>query len=158
MGDERGISAAGPWTGSWSTDFLLGAGDILASSLNYKRTLENVCSLAVQSIADICLIDLGVHGGVDLVASEHRDPTLNRRLVHAGRFLHARPGRPDPVCITIGTGRSFLIPETDDHYIKTCSTSDEHARFMREMEYRSLIIVPLVSQDFEGILGALTAL
>lgn len=136
--------------------FLVQAGEILGLSLDYHETLRNVCAAAVETVADICLLDLGRTSDVDLVAAAHRVPGMTARLRGAGDFLKACEGAPrHPVCDVIEEGKSVLVPVVDEDYIRAASTSTEHAQFMRELQYRSLIIVPVVSR-VSGILGALT--
>ncbi|HLI95361.1 MAG TPA: GAF domain-containing SpoIIE family protein phosphatase [Candidatus Baltobacteraceae bacterium] len=136
--------------------FLVRAGELLGLSLDYHETLQNVCAAAVETVADICLLDLGTGGDVQLVGAAHRTPGMDETLLHAGRFLHAGEGYPrHPVREVIESGVSLLVSNVDEAYISHASTGPEHAAFMRELGYRSLIIVPVISQ-VQGILGALT--
>lgn len=136
--------------------FLVRAGEILGLSLDYHQTLRNVCAAAVETVADICLLDLGQGNEVELVAGAHRVPGMSERLSDVGIYLKSCEGHPrHPVCEVISSGASVLVPHVDETYIKGTATSPEHARFMRELRYRSLIIVPVVSH-VSGILGALT--
>jgi len=125
-------------------------------SLDYRETLRNVCAAAVDTVADICLLDLGAPWDVDLVAFAHRNPQLLEELRGAGAFLTRCEGRPrHPSCDVIATGKSVFVPDMDDAYVRSHATSEEHAQFMRRMDYRSMIIVPVISQ-VHAILGALT--
>jgi hypothetical protein len=136
--------------------FLVEAGEILSRSLDYHQTLRNVCTAAVRTVADICLLDLQEDGRIRLVAAAHREPERTAELLHAGRFLKGERSRPrHPVLRVIESGEALLVTDVDDDYIDRDSTSAEHARFMRELDYRSLVIVPVVSQT-QGIVGALT--
>ena len=136
--------------------FLVRAGEILGLSLDYHQTLRNVCAAAVETVADICLLDLGSGSRTELVAATHRVPGLSQKLRDAGSFLESCEDAPrHPVCEVIETGASLLIPELDEEAIRRIATSPEHAQFMREMQYCSMIVVPVISQ-VQGILGALT--
>lgn len=136
--------------------FLVRAGEILGLSLDYHETLRNVCAAAVETIADICLLDLGQGRETELVAAAHRVPGMSQRLHAAGAYLQECEGYPrHPVCEVIDTGTPVLIPELDDEAIARIATCPEHEQFMRDMQYRSLIVVPVVSH-VQGILGALT--
>lgn len=136
--------------------FLVRAGEILGLSLDYNETLRNVCAAAVETVADICLLDLGRGNGVELVAAAHRIPGMSERLLTAGEHLRSCDGFPlHPACAVIDSGTSRVYPLLDDETIDLLATSDEHARFMRELEYGSMVIVPVVSH-VQGILGALT--
>ncbi|HEY9181116.1 MAG TPA: GAF domain-containing SpoIIE family protein phosphatase [Candidatus Baltobacteraceae bacterium] len=136
--------------------FLVRAGEILGLSLDYHETLRNVCAAAVETVADICLLDLGEGNRTEMVAATHRVPGMTERLLRAGDFLAECEGYPrHSVCDVIENGTPLLIPSIDEAVIRKIATSEEHAQFMRDMEYRSLIVVPVVSQ-VQGILGALT--
>ncbi|HKU68303.1 MAG TPA: GAF domain-containing SpoIIE family protein phosphatase [Candidatus Baltobacteraceae bacterium] len=136
--------------------FLVRAGEILGLSLDYHETLRNVCAAAVETVADICLLDLGSGNDIDLVAAAHRVPGMSSRLVGAGEFLRQQGGfARHAVCEVIDTGTPVLVESLDDAAMRKLSTSNEHAQFMRDLGYRSMIVVPVVS-NVQGILGALT--
>ena len=136
--------------------FLVRAGEILGLSLDYHETLRNVCAAAVETVADICLLDLGRGRETELVAAAHRVPGMSQRLHDAGEYLQECEGYPrHPVCEVIDSGAPVLVPELDDETIARVATSSEHAQFMRDMQYRSLMVVPVVSH-VQGIMGALT--
>src|SRR5690606_35149915 len=54
--------------------FLVGAGEALASSLDYQATLRKIAELAVSEFADWCAIDLLEGGDLKRVAVAHPDP------------------------------------------------------------------------------------
>lgn len=136
--------------------FLVRAGEILGLSLDYHETLRNVCAAAVETVADICLLDLGRGKDIELVAAAHRVPGMSNRLQGAGQFLSRGDGFPaHPVCAVIESGSSILVPQVNQEYLDKASTSESHAQFMRDLGYRSMIIVPVVSH-VQGVLGALT--
>jgi stage II sporulation SpoE-like protein/GAF domain-containing protein len=136
--------------------FLVRAGEILGLSLDYHETLRNVCAAAVETVADICFLDLGRGDNIDLVAAAHRVPGMSNRLVGAGQFLQECDGHPrHPVCSVIESGTSILVSDIDEAVLPRFATSPEHAQFMRDLGYRSMIVVPVVSH-VQGILGALT--
>lgn len=132
------------------------AGEILGLSLDYHETLRNVCTSAVETVADICLLDLGRGSRIELVGAAHRIAGMTTRLLGAGEYLRESPGYPrHPVREVIDRGTSLLIRDLDDAALQKIATGPEHARFMHEMRYRSMIVVPVVSH-VQGILGALT--
>jgi GAF domain-containing protein len=136
--------------------FLVRAGEILGLSLDYHETLRNVCAAAVETVADICFLDLGRGSQIDLVAAAHRIPGMSSSLAGAGDFLKKCDGYPrHSVCEVIDAGSSLLIENVDESTLRRLATSREHAQFMRDLGYRSLIVVPVVSH-VQGILGALT--
>src|SRR6185312_9556247 len=79
-------------------ELLLRAGEVLDRSLDYSQTLQNVCAAAVETVADVCIIDLGSADSPRMVAGAHRDPKLSAELENAGRFLRHKEGKaPHPV-------------------------------------------------------------
>lgn len=136
--------------------FLIAAGELLSSSLDYRSTLRNVCDAAVETIADICILDLGSTGDVERVGAAHRDKDLEPLLATIDNPLRSDPGRPaHPVCKVLDTGKTYFEPFIDDTWIERHASSPAHAQFMRRMRFRSLLIVPVRSQIW-GLTGALT--
>ncbi|TAM86356.1 GAF domain-containing protein [bacterium] len=134
--------------------FLVQAGEILGRSFDYHETLRNVCVAAVETVADVCLLDLGKPGNLELVAFAHRDPRFSEDLRSAEAF-QAQDGSHHPVLDVIKTGKPVLVSDVDESYIQSHVSNEQRATFMRRMAYRSMIIVPVVSR-LQGILGALT--
>lgn len=136
--------------------FLLAAGELLSSSLDYRNTLRNVCSAAVDAVADICVLDLGSAADAEAVGAAHKEKARNIELAELAEHVTSEPGRPlHPVCKVLDTGKPFFAAHIDEQWIQCNASSKQHADFMRRMKYRSMIIVPVRSQIW-GITGALT--
>lgn len=138
--------------------FLVQAGEMLSASLDYHETLENVCRAAVETVADLCLIDLGELGNTQLVSAAHRDAAVANRIFeeHVGKHLVSTNSHPiHPVCQVIQSGKTFYAPHIDDAWIDEHASRPEHAGFMRSMKYESMIVVPVRSMIY-GVTGALT--
>ena len=135
--------------------FLAEASSVLASTLDFERTLEHVARLAVPSLADWCAVDLLDDGGhVDRVVLAHVDPTKEA----AGKELQRRYppdlDRDEGMGRVLRTGEPVLYPEITDALIDAAGLDAEHARLLREIGMRSLLIVPLRAHS--RILGLLT--
>jgi Stage II sporulation protein E (SpoIIE)/GAF domain len=136
--------------------FLVAAGELLGSSLDYRNTLKNVCAAAVEAVADICVLDLGSTSDAEAVGAAHRDKARSSELSEVAEHLISEPGRPlHPVCKVIDSGQPVLVPHIDKEWIERNASNKQHAEFMRRMKYRSMIIVPVRSQIW-GVTGALT--
>lgn len=136
--------------------FLVAAGELLSSSLDYRSTLKNVCSAAVEAIADICVLDLGPATNAEMVGAAHRDKTLHEELPELAQHMDSDPGRPaHPVCKVLDSGQPFYAPKIDNAWIERHAANRMHAHFMRRMKYRSMVIVPVRSQIW-GVTGTLT--
>src|SRR5579875_3065376 len=113
-------------------ELLVKVGEILGESLDYTATLLNVCVATVESIADICLVDLGTPERLHLAAAAHRDPSLTPELQHAGEFLRSeRPHARHPAVQVVATGNPIVVPYIGEAYIRSHAVSDEHEAFMR---------------------------
>jgi hypothetical protein len=137
--------------------FLVEAGELLSSSLDYRSTLRNVCAAAVKTIADICILDIGGSAAdVEAVATAHREKRRAKDLASMERHLQSEHGHPaHPVCRVLDSGQTFFAPKIDDRWIDRNAANVVHADFMRRMNYRSMIVVPVRSQIW-GVAGALT--
>ncbi len=136
--------------------FLVAAGELLSSSLDYRSTLRNVCAAAVEAVADICILDLGSASDVEQVGAAHRDKKLEPLLAGVHDHLLESEGRSaHPVCQVLSTGQAFFAPQIDEEWIKRNAANDAHADFLRRMQFSSMIVVPVRSQVW-GLTGALT--
>jgi diguanylate cyclase (GGDEF)-like protein/PAS domain S-box-containing protein len=140
--------------------FLARAGAVLPSSLEYTATLQNIANLAVEGRASICFFHLVAEDGRPYLASHAlADPQPAPRLAASGRFLTSeRPGVTHHAIRTMRSGSSLLVPEIDDAWIAANATSEEHARFMRDFGFSSLLTVPVRNgQLFGSLTMVLTA-
>lgn len=139
-------------------ELLLHSGEVLGESLDYHETLQNVCTAAVQTIADICMIDIfDSSGEMSLLAAAHRHPDRSIHLMDAAsKFRKPTPGFPPYIgAVSAKHERPILVELIDETYLMEHATSLEHRRFMREMGYRSMVVAPLISKRY-GTLGSLT--
>jgi serine phosphatase RsbU (regulator of sigma subunit) len=135
----------------------LRAGEVLAEALDWHQTITGVCAAAVETVADICILDLkDEDGSLELAAAAHSRSELTPHLQSAGIFLRQRTRQAvHPVLLAVTTGQPILVQTVDDDYLREHSVSAEHEQYMRRMRYRSLMIVPLISAT-QGRIGALT--
>lgn len=137
-------------------ELLVGTGELLGESLDYRETLENVCQATVGSIADICHVFLGPAAQIHLAAAAHRNSEKTKDVEAAGWFVrHGDRLSVHTARQVMRTGDPLLVPHVDDTFLKAHATSGEHERYMRRMQYRSVMVVPLRSKT-QGVLGSLT--
>ena len=136
--------------------FLVAAGELLSSSLNYRATLKNVCRAAVETVADICILEVGSMRDLETVGAAHKNHELTSELQREYEVLEAEQGRPaDPACLVLDSGQPFFAPRIDETWIERHASSAAHAAFMRRFKYRSMMVVPVRSLVW-GIAGTLT--
>ena len=134
---------------------LLGASDILASSLDYEETLRNLSRVVVPSFADWYAVDIvEPNGELRHLEVSHRDPekvSLARELTE--RFPE-RPEDPGGVHEVVRTGKSQLYTQIPDELLVKSARSEEHLAVMRRLGLRSAILAPLTAD--ERVVGAIT--
>ncbi len=135
--------------------FLAEAGNVLSSSLDYEATLSNVARLVVPDTADWCAIDMvNAAGDIELLALAHIDPEkvqwgheLRRRYPVD---LNAPRGTPN----VIRTGQSEIYPDIPEELLLAAAKNDEELSILRAVGYRSVMIVPMCTQ--ERVIGAIS--
>jgi len=135
--------------------FLARASQILASSLDYQRTLRNVANLAVGEIADWCAVDLvDEHGHRQPVVAAHPDPA---KLALAERLREVEPAGLDPeqgLGRVIATGRPELYADVPDELLKLGARDEEHLQLLRQLGIRSVLLLPMSAGG--RVLGVMT--
>jgi PAS domain S-box-containing protein len=136
---------------------LVEAGAVLATSLDLTTTMGQVAKLTVPGLADLCVIDLrndddsirdvAVAAAVDGTARELEDLRARHPL---------DPDGEHPVARVIRDGQPVLIPELSSDLLSSFAQGSEHARFMIERDYHSVVVAPLLVG--ERTLGALSVL
>src|ERR1700722_15308543 len=143
--------------GDVSAEGLIGAGAVLATSLDVTTTIAQVASLTVPRLADLCVIDLRDDDGsikdVGVASSDDRLASALERL-RASNPLD--PSGEHPVAQVLRSGQPVLLPEMTDALLSSFAQGSEHARFMIENGYRSAVVAPLLAR--ERTFGALSVL
>jgi PAS domain S-box-containing protein len=120
------------------------AGELLASSLDYERTLQQVAELAVPQLADWCAVSLpDGHGLIRTVAVAHVDPdkvALARRI---GERYPVRADSPTGTAQVIRDGVSQVIDEITDDMLCLAAHDDEHLELLRGVGMRAGLAVPM---------------
>jgi len=139
-----------------SASRLLGdASKILASTLDYEKTLNAVARLAVGEIADWCGVDLvDDTGTIQQVVVAHKDEAKVKWAKELNKRFPPNYEAPTGVGNVIRTGEPQLYPEISDAMIVAAARGPEHLEIMRELRIRSALIVPMIARG--KTLGALT--
>ncbi len=151
------LSTAAPDPTQRRLALLVRAGELFHRSLDLDETLANVARTAVESFSELCLFDLIDENTARLYVSvgAHRDPEIEAALkAFVTPLLQSETRGIHPARYVAQTGESFFVPEFDERTLLEHASSDEHEAFMRRMQYRSKIVVPVSVHD--EIFGALT--
>jgi GAF domain-containing protein len=123
--------------------FAAEAGSVLASSLDWERTIARVAELAVPRLADLCAISLDSGGVVEVVKVAHVDESRGEAILALYRAHPPRLSDDVGVGAVIRTGVEVLLPEVDDRVLRVIAADDDHLRALRSLGLTSLVVVPL---------------
>jgi K+-sensing histidine kinase KdpD len=134
--------------------FLARASDLLASSLDYRETLQRVAHLVVPDIADWCNIDLIDDGRVRTVAMAHRDADVVRQVRAVAKRYPASTESGTGVAEVMRTGRSVLFEEVTDAHLAMAARDAEHLALLKNSGFKSFLCSPMIARG--RTVGAIT--
>ena len=131
------------------------ASRVLASTLEYEKTLESVARLAVGDLADWCGVDLvDEDGKIRQVVVSHVDPAKIEWAKELNLLYPPDHSGPTGVGNVIRTGQPEIYPEISDEMLVAGARDADHLKLLRELEFRSALIVPMIARG--RTLGALS--
>lgn len=135
--------------------FLSEASRVLSSSLDYKIILSTIADLVVPSMADFCFFDaVTPENKIERVVWRHCDPEQKEWFERVQYFVPNQDIENHPVTSALLTGKAEFVPEVSDDWFQKIAINSEHLEFLRSLNIRSLITVPLMARDRK--LGTLT--
>jgi PAS domain S-box-containing protein len=127
--------------------FLSEASVTLASSLDYRATLNKLAQLAIPTLGDWCFVHiLDNDGTVQEVAYAHQDMKKAAEVSKAARNYPPQPNTKSPVWQVLETGKSEFYPEITDAMVVGRARDTQHLEFLRAVGFASLIIVPMIAR------------
>lgn len=133
--------------------FLVEAGALLSSSLDYRKTLEKIAYLAVPKIADWCIVDLLEKGELRRLAVAHVDPSKKTVVCKLERRHRDRNAAYDTPRV-LRSGQPRVYSKVPDSILKLAVRDEKYLEMIRPFGPRSAMIVPLRVRD--QILGVIT--
>jgi signal transduction histidine kinase len=135
--------------------FLAEASAILATSLEYQTTLENLARLVAPQLADWCCIHVvEADGSFAPVIVTHADPVKEQWAKDLMRRYPLNLNSSYGTAQAIYSGQSVLYPEIPESFLGAIAPNAEHLQLLREMNLKSLIAVPLQARG--RTLGAIS--
>jgi len=130
------------------------ASALLASSLDYERTLAHVTELVVPDFADWCSVSIVEPDG-DIVrqALKHRDPASEAVLAKIQQRWPVRLGSRHPLAEAIDGGEPVLYAQVSPDNQMDWTEDEEHRRLVAQLRTSSVIVVPMHGR--RGVLGAI---
>jgi PAS domain S-box-containing protein len=138
-----------------SLRFLAEASAILASSLDYEKTLSTLAHLVVPRYADWCAIDMVAEdGSLQSLVVVHNDPeqVILAQQIHQ-RFPY-NPDAPHGIAKVMRTGQADMMSDITDEMLVNSARNEEHLQILRASKLTSYMCVPLTAR--RRILGVLT--
>lgn len=132
---------------------------LLATSLDYATTLENIATVAVPLLGDIVTIHVRTPHGMRQRAAACYDPA-RRPLVEAlGRYeipIISADAEAEltPIQRLYQQGVPLLLPAVTDEILQGMAQDAEHLHLLRALGIRSLLALPLQAEGWS--LGILT--
>jgi len=133
--------------------FIIEAGRILASTLDYNVTLASVAKLVVESVGDFCIIDILEENEMKRVVVK-----VARRQDH--EFAHKMfsyppdPRNKEAIYDAAVSGMPILIKKVTPKWLKTVSQIREERAVVKKLRLKSMIFAPLISRG--KIIGVIT--
>lgn len=124
--------------------FLARASAILASTLDYQITIDQIARLAVPTLADWCTLDILESGHSRCVAVAHVDPAKEALLWGLRRRYPIFPEGPSPGSQVLRTGKSALYPRFQTGDLPQTTQDAEHLRIITALAPVSAMAVPLI--------------
>lgn len=127
------------------SQFLMEATNIISSSLDYKTVLSNIAKLLVPQMADWYSVVIKEEDGTLTTTSTfHKDPQKVAWAQEIAEKYPTDPNAPLGVPNVIRTSKSEIYPEITDDMLVASAIDTEHLKLMREVGFKSVMIVPLI--------------
>lgn len=132
--------------------FLARVGPVLDSSLDYEQTLSTVAELAVQDIADLCIVEVVEEGELRRIKVASRDPA-QRSVCERLTLIPLDRSRPHLMQPVLSEKRPLLLETVTEETLTSFAQGPEHLDVLRAAQIRSLVAVPLLVKG--RLLGAI---
>ncbi len=133
--------------------FIAEASSVLAGTLDYDLTFQNLARLAIPYLADVCIIDTLEEERVIRRIAAHMNVT-KETLAQRLQEISPDPSRSRPVVKVIQSGQPEMRENVPDELLEAIARDNEHIELLRSLGYRSHLVLPLVARDHP--LGAIS--
>ncbi|HEX2176606.1 MAG TPA: SpoIIE family protein phosphatase [Nocardioidaceae bacterium] len=123
-------------------ELLANVSSLLDATPDVSSTLQRVAELAIDVLADWCVVDMEDPDGRQRVAIAHRDPAMLRLAEEVGRRWPARRDDPGRMAV-LETLDPMHLPVVDDALLVESARSEEHLATMRRFCISSAASVPV---------------
>ncbi len=123
--------------------FLSESSKTLASSLNYKETLETVANLAVPKIADWCSIELLENGNLVQAVVAHKDPKKAKWARDLRKKMPPDMNAPQGLAKVLKTGKSEFYPFITKEMLYKAVKTKAQLKLVLDLGFTSAMIIPI---------------
>lgn len=135
--------------------FLVEAGAVLSSSLDYFTTFRRLAELVVPRLADWCAIEMVVgDGSLQRLATTHSDPAKAELALRLDREYPPDPNARHGAVNVARTGKTETVNDISDEMLRSATRSDDHFRIIKGLGLCAYMCVPLVARGH--ILGVIS--
>src|SRR5262245_40710942 len=139
--------------------FLAEAGTMLATTLDYERTLINISRLAIPAFADWCFVYLALGGNqISSGVIAHVD-SQKEQLAHQIEIRpEDLPNDALPVVRVFQTGTPELLADISDEELRQTVRDDTKYDALKQLGLRSAVVVPIPNRhSMLGVIGFASA-
>ena len=120
------------------------AGAQLSSSLDPGAVARTIADIVVPRHADWCFVELlRPDGSIVREVIRHADPAKQALVEEYDRLYPLDPDTPTGSAQVIRSGEAELLPELTDEVMQALATNPRQLELLRELRFRSALIVPL---------------
>lgn len=127
---------------------LTDASQILASSLDYKKTLNDLARLLVPEFADWCSFDeFDEQGQMNRIVATHADPEKVKLVYQLAEIYPADAITEEGGYGVLSTRQPRMFIDITDELIKSFARNEDHFRLLKQLSIKSAILLPLLIRD-----------
>ena len=126
--------------------FLANVSSALASSLNFRETLDKLSKTIVPFLGDWCsILFIKEEGTIERVALHHWDPEKQVWLDKLSHYPGFRSILNSPhFQETLKTGKSHLLPKVTSEEMDRLALDEEHMKIFKNLGTHSAMAVPMI--------------
>jgi PAS domain S-box-containing protein len=135
--------------------FLAEAGEILVSSIDYRKTLQSISQLAVPYLADWCSFDIVNEAGeLENLVINHKDPKSveHAKMLHDKYLCHPE-GKVGAMTV-IKTGKTQVFNSISNEMLSEMAIDETQVHLAKELGDTAAMIIPVTLHG--KVFGALT--
>jgi PAS domain S-box-containing protein len=135
--------------------FLAEASTMLASTLDYERTLVNISRLAIPTFADWCFVYLSLKDQeISSALIAHADPEKEYLAQHVEIRPEDLSSKTLPVVRVFQTGTPELFSDISDEELRETVADPEKYEALKLLGLRSAVVVPIQGRhSIMGVIG-----